>query len=145
MIVARGYAVSLELEDGATVRGAKGAWLLHDETGREIPADVAVVMPFTRTGRPLSSPTTSDAERHFQKNDYAPLEGRGTLPPLDSGWKKLGAVRWIRYSRKGKYHLPQGHEHEFGRGVFGKMPTLYRRGDALKIVGVTWKWDGAHG
>lgn len=144
MLVARGTAVRFVLEDGRSVRGAKGAALLQDETGRALPRNVAIVMPFRRTGRHLEEPPP-EARRHLGRG-FAPLEGRVVLPSLSSGWKRIGKVREVYYSRRGE-HAGQ-YEHAFVARWLSGLPVLYARARALKLDlarGSSWDWRGVHG
>lgn len=148
-VIARGHSVSFELSDGRTIYGPRGSEILHDETGRDIPRDTAIVMRFEHTGKPLEGKLPKHMGQHF--GDYQPHDGRGDLPPLTRGWIEVGQVKVIKYTRRGELHHGQkSHhkDHEFGEGGFlfgGKMPTLYRRGEALMIRPVRWSWKGAHG
>ncbi|MDE2022188.1 MAG: hypothetical protein KGI71_04760 [Patescibacteria group bacterium] len=148
MLIARGHHASFELEDGRTVRGAGGAEILQDETGADLPKNVVLVVALRRTGKPLGD-VPAEVRRHFGP-DYQPLEGRATLPPLSTGWRLVGRVREARYSRRGQYDGDW--EHAFGqRRLFGgraELPSLYRRGEALKLVlgdGQWWDWRGVNG
>lgn len=140
MIIARGYRAVFELEGGRTVRGGAGAEILQDETGREMPRQVCLVMPFRKTGQPIDKPA-SHVRRHFGTGQ-AHL-GKGELPPLERGWTEIGKVRQAWYTRRGE-HAGRWH-HAFGRAsMFGgarKLPVLYRRGSALKLVLVEGYWD----
>lgn len=145
MIVARGHAVSFELSDGRVVHGPRGSELLHDETGRDIPADIVLVMRFEHTGKPLDGKLPKHVQQHF--GQYQPKDGRGELPTLRlSSWQEVGRVKTIEYTRRGELHHGQkSHDktHEFRR-----MPVLYRRGDAMLLKlggGQRWDWRGVDG
>jgi hypothetical protein len=148
VIIARGHSVSLELADGRTIYGPRGSEILHDETGKQIPKDVALVMRFEHTGRKLEEPLPKYVGQHF--GDYQPRDGRAELPPLTRGWTEVGQISKIEYTRRGELHHGQQRRektHDFGEGGFlfgSKMPTLYRRGEALMIRPVRWSWKGVH-
>jgi hypothetical protein len=145
VIVARGYDVVIFVgEQTLRPRGE----ILHDESGREWPSDEALVMPFRKTGKPIERvPRT--ARKHFGEG-YKPLRGVVDLPSRRTRWQEIGIVDRIEYIRRGDYHDPEGHYHDFGeRGAFSfwgkKKPTLYKHGEVLRIAGVTWTWVGAVG
>ncbi|MHB8563254.1 MAG: hypothetical protein ACYDDA_04765 [Acidiferrobacteraceae bacterium] len=148
MIIARGHSVALTLADGRTIYGPRGSEILHDETGKQIPKDVALVMRFEHTGRKLEGKLPKHVGAHF--GDYQPHDGRAELPPLTRGWTEVGQVSKIEYTRRGELHHGQQRRektHDFGEGGFlfgSKMPTLYRRGEALMIRPVRWSWKGVH-
>ena len=152
-VIARGHSVSFELADGRKIYGPRGSEILHDETGRDIPKDIAVVMRFEHTGKPLENPA-KHVRQHF--GDYPVKDGRAALPTLRlSSWTEVGPVKWAYYTRRGELHHGQKSlrkEHEFSeRGLFSggsKLPTLYKRGDALLLKltsGQHWDWRGVSG
>jgi hypothetical protein len=154
VIVARGHTVSFELADGRTIYGPRGTEIIQDETGREIPKDICLVMRFEHTGKPLEGPLPKHVGQHF--GDYQPHDGRGDLPPLTRGWTEVGQVKTAMYTRRGELHHGQKrHEktHTFGesRSLFGggsRLPTLYRREGALMLKltsGQKWDWRGVSG
>ena len=153
MIIARGHSVFFELSDGRTIYAPRGSEILHDETGRGIPSDTAIVMRFEHTGRKIDGKLPRHVSQHF--GDYQPHDGRGDLPPLRTGWQEVGQVKMAMYTRRGELHHGQKRrekKHEFGQqGLFSggsKLPTLYRRDGALMLKltsGQHWDWKGIHG
>ena len=143
MLLAKGWAVALTLESGRKVRGAHGAALLHDESGRDWPKCSGLVMPVRKTKRPLSD---SNAKRYFG-NEYNVREAVVTLPTQQlSAWDLIGHVTQIDYSRLGQYE--DDFYHPFSRtGWIWKSPypRLYRLDRKLRLdlgSGCVWNWRG---
>ena len=151
MIIARGFRVSFVLDDGRTIHAAKGAEILHDEEGSVWPSTSALVMAFGHTGKPITSKLPRYVRKHFG-DDYAPLRGKVTLPPKRlSLWTEVGAVREVRYHRRGGEGMaspPEGDHHVFGERAWvfkAKLPVLYKRGDAMRLEPIRWDAGGARG
>ena len=136
MIIDRGYDVRITLASGRVVRGSS---LLHDETGRDLPANVVLVMPYRKTGKLVERPP-GHVKQHF--GNYPPRDGVFIVPP-DDGWVEVGQVAKLEYTRRGELH--HGQKSHRKTHPFSKMPTLYRRGTALKIGPVAWDWRGVRG
>lgn len=151
MLVAKGYRAVFEMEDGSIIRAPGGAALLHDESGRDWPEQSGLVMSFARTGGKLTQPPRS--VRSYFGDGYPISRGRVALPPRSlTGWRELGRVKRATYFRRGNdfFGSPtdDGDQHVFGeRTMFGLMggaplPTLYERGNAMRIeLGRGCKWD----
>lgn len=144
MLIARGYDVALYV-DGELIRCSRGSEILHDESGKDWPKSEVLILPFEKTGKRLER-VPHAVRQHFGA-EYAPMRGTVKLPPK-TGWREVGVVERIEYARRG--HLADEYEHTFGeRSMFSfggrRKPTLHRRGEALRIVGVTWDWTGAVG
>ena len=152
MLIARGYRVSFELDDGRVIRAPRGAEILQDEGGVDWPASSALVMLYGHTGKPLTGRLPGYVRKHFGE-DYQPLRGKVTLPPKRlSSWTEVGAVKVVKYHRRGGEGMaspPEGDEHVFGEREWifrRKLPVLYKRGEVLlRLEGVTWDHGGARG
>ena len=136
MLIAKGYSASFKMEGGGTVRGAPGAALLHDPTGRTWPSCSGLVLPFRKTRQPLED---AEAAKYFGEG---PLRGElvGLPPKALREWRRLGEVREVLYRRTGR------HADSFFHPIAeGKRVMLYRRGRALRLElggGCTWNWRG---
>jgi hypothetical protein len=148
VLIARGFSPSFVLKDGRTMRPPRGSAILQDETGDALQPNIVLVMPFTRTRRPLPD-APPEVRRHFGRG-HEVLKGTVVLPPITRGWRRLGEVREAYYTRRGEH---AGHyEHTFGawrmfRG-HGALPVLYQRSGALKLElapGSSWDWAGVRG
>ena len=141
---AKGWNVTLVLDSGRKVRGAKGAALLHDESGRQWPADSGLIMPFSRRGSEPLEDADGKTRKYFG-DDYALRAVRVALPPASlRSWTRVGRVARIDYTRRGAF--ADDFYHPFERaGLVWKtdLPVLYRRGRVLRIEGVRrWSWRG---
>lgn len=133
MIVAKGYAVTLTLEDGQKLRGPA---LLHDESGKDWPSCSSLVAAFRKTQEHLK-----DVRGYFGAV-YQVRRGELQLPPRDlSAWTRVGAATEITYSRHGEH--ADDYYHPFGEK--SALPIVYRRGGVLRIElgrGCKWNWRG---
>jgi hypothetical protein len=150
MLIARGYRPEVFLVDGRLVRGCRGGEILHDEKGADFDRRSVLIMAFAKTGKPLER-MPKHVRQHFGQSDHVVKTGRVHLPPQRiSMWEEIGEVERIEYYRRGEHSDPAGYAHSFGeRRAFalssGKKPVLYKRGEVLRIVGVSWSWAGATG
>ena len=132
MLIAAGWAVRIELEDGPTLVGAAGAALLHDPSGRHWGSCSALVHTIHKLGAPCD-------DAYATKYLGTPKQGEVSLPPRAlSGWKFEGRAEAILYTRRGKH---AGHyAHPFGETSFagfqvGQDATLFPR---------VYSWRGAY-
>jgi hypothetical protein len=134
MLIAKGYAPSFKMVEGGTIRGGRGAALLHDPTGRAWPSCSGFIIAFSKGGKETKD---SAAEEYLGR---APKLGEATVPPKAlSSWKRVGEVETVNYRRIGNHAASYYHPIEGGRAV------LYRRGHALRIElgsGCVWNWRG---
>lgn len=147
MLIAKGFRCRFFLEGGSSRHGHV---LLHDEDGDAWPYSSGLIVPsFTRSGDPCDDA----AAQKYYGEDYPLKCGGVDTPPvsLDDGWEPVGRVVKAHYDRRG-YVEPGPKSHEFSSygGLFrvlvgGGFPTLYRRGNVMRLElgrGAMWDWRG---
>jgi len=126
----------MHLTDGRTVRPPRGAALMHDPAGKAWPKTSCLITTFSRTGKTLTDP--KEEERAWATNPDAVRGGSVNAPSYRGGWKKIGLVKSIDYSRRGAH--ADKFEHEFKRPV-----PLYQKGKAMRLElgkGAQFNWRG---
>ena len=149
MLIAKGFSPRFFLSDGSLRRAARGAALLHDETGERWPYASGLVLKIRRDDESCDDEI---AQRYF--GDDHPLRcGSIAVPPRDLGeWRLVGPVDRAEYRRTGTSY-PGEYEHEFKRRksffsfIHGRseLPLLYARGDAMRLElgpSCLWSWRG---
>ena len=138
MLIAKCYATALHLDGGGTIRPS-GAALMHDPTGRHWPKTSCLIASFRRTGKPIQKPTDEATawatDPSMVKMGIANTPGRS----LDGGWKFVGRVNRIDYTRHGAH--ADKYTHEFK----APHPRLYRKGRVLRLElgrGAVFNWRG---
>jgi len=140
MLIAKGYKVTLVLEAGRRVAAPASYALLHDPAGRDWPRCSALVAPFRKGGGQIEN---SEAKSYFGSD---PRAGSVTMPARSlSGWRRVGAVEQILYSRRRPGNLPASHKADYEHPFKEGKATLYRRGRLLRVElgpGCVWNWRG---
>lgn len=138
MLIAKGRNVRFLMKEGGTVHGV-GA-MLHDPDGRAWPKCSLLVMPFRKTSQRATEDQMDGDAKHYLGRTYEGRLGSVSLPPKAlGGWDRVGLVEEIQYFRTG-VKAPGGFFHPFGKRGFwgrlfkkGKLPTLYKRGNACRL------------
>lgn len=147
MLVAKGFAVTITLENGRKVRGPAGGELLHDESGDDWPACSGLIVNFTKTGKKLPE-DDAISQKYFGLSGYTIRQGKVRLPPRDlREWHRVGPASRIDYSRRGEHSDRYTHPFESGGFWLWKtdLPIVFRRGKSLRIElgrGCVWNWRG---
>lgn len=126
-----GDAVSFDLADGRRVSMA-GRKMVYDASGTRLPANALFFGPGDRTGRPIpmnrwqSSYFGDDYDaRATRLRDFEDARAR-------TGWRSVGEVRMIWYTRRGS--LAGRWYHPF-RPPAGTVLLLEKRGAWYRVVG----------
>lgn len=125
------------MDGGGTIR-PRGAALMHDPTGRHWPKTSCLIASFNRTGKPLSKPT-DEATAWATDPSFVKMGAVDTPSRTLDGWKFLGRVERIDYTRKGAH--ADMYTHEFK----SPHPRLYRKGNVLRLElgrGAVFSWRG---
>lgn len=140
MLIRKGKQASFKVE-GRIVSATRGAWMLHDPSGKEW-GKCSVL--FLKVRADHARPATDD-EMSGAPRDYLGREHRGRvvedveLPPRSLfSWTRVGSVDLIKYSRQGtkgpgRWHHPFGVRSASTLYRKGKLPVLYKRGDAMRL------------
>jgi hypothetical protein len=131
--IVKGRSCRFEMKEGPDV--TCGGGMIHDPTGRAWPKNSVAFGPVRRV-RSASGDEFSGAGRHYLGGSYKASIGIANLPPrgLD-GWRYLGEVERIYYTRTGRKNGGVRFQHPFSKPgalatiVKGKgKARLYRRG-----------------
>jgi hypothetical protein len=136
MLIAKCHALAFHTTDGRLIKPARGSTLLHDPTGKSWPKTSCLITTFRKTGAAIEDPT--DEEISWAKNPENVREGKVDIPPRTRGWKEIGRVFSIDYTRYGEH--ADWYEHEFKRPV-----RLLQRGKAMRLElgrGAEFNWRG---
>jgi hypothetical protein len=149
VIVRLGGQVSAGMR-GGQVRACPGS-LLYDDSGQDWPRCSLLVLPgVERLGREPGKVTRF--ARQWFGEEYAPLEGRVSLPDKDlKSWRSVGEVERLFFTRAGD--VPEEHGlnskmvHPFAKVLpfGGELPVLYASGGATRIelgAGCVLNWRG---
>jgi hypothetical protein len=144
VLILKGTSPRFKLEDGKWVSG-RGLLLFHDPHGTTWGKCSALAMHGRKEGR---EPDRENREARFYLGRTHNIKaGRiDVMPPRALGdWERVGKVERLEYSRTGK-RSPGRYFHNFGHGrwfrlfIPGKLPTLYRRGSALRLEMPSCVW-----
>jgi hypothetical protein len=141
MLVRKGKHVQFDLTDGTEVKAPRGAIFLHDEEGKKWSVCSVLFMPVRLRGTRKATPEEMDqhAASYLGKTYRGRVSTIPDLPPRSLvSWTRIGPVKEIRYVRTGN-KAPGGFFHPFNERTImfaftrGKTPTLYRRGNAMRL------------
>src|SRR5271165_924491 len=148
MLIRKGTQASFDLEGGATINAPRGSAMLHDPTGRAWGANSALFVRLGKASRPATEREEKGTPEEYLGRNYRARVSTVTLPPRAlSSWERIGRVTMIWYQRtgskaRGYFKHPFGVRSALSLWQAGKLPTLYRRGDAMRLeLGAGSRWD----
>jgi hypothetical protein len=134
-LIAKGRACLFEMVDGSDVKCAGG--MLHDPSGRWWPARSVLIGPFrARLRKATDDEFRGEAKQYFGGDYNAQMGTVNTPPKALSGWRYVGEVERIYYTRSGR--RGGRYQHPFNEGLqsllYGKKSVrLYRRGKFCRL------------
>jgi hypothetical protein len=134
-LIAKGRSCLFEMVDGTDIKCTGG--MLHDPSGRWWPARSVLIGPFRAKLRPATDDEFRGEAKQYFGGDYDAQMGVVNTPPKAlSGWRYLGQVERIYYTRSGR--RGGRFQHPFNEGLqsllYGKKSVrLYRRGRFFRL------------
>jgi hypothetical protein len=139
-LTVKGTAISFKMRDrGRTIVVRKSYGMIHDADGVGLlPRCTLLVGPYSQ-GVEIAASDAPRAARKWLGEDWVFYRGRADIPlgRLDlntDGWKELGEVARVDYTRTGVLNEP--FYHDFSKRIFLVFPArtvLYKRGKWLRL------------
>ncbi len=139
MLLCKGTNVVFKMQEGGSHHAAA---MLHDESGRAWSKNSLLCATFRKSSDEPTDAQYKGAAAAYFGDKYNARVGSVDIPPKElSAWEKLGEVKEILYTRRGKNAGRFFHKFNSPKGVYrvifaakgnGKA-ILYRRGSSYRL------------